>query len=284
MIDARTFAQRAGDLPSLPALYYELVEVIGDPDSPVETISNLLQQDQSLALRLLRLANSGFYGFPSDIGTLDEAVQLIGLRELQDLVLATSVIKSFEKVPGHLVDVGSFWRHSIACGLASAMLAEQRHDPVPERFFVGGLLHDIGRLILFLNAPEESRLILDRCEKEERLAQDVEVEVLGFDHAMLGAELIDLWKLPQSLREMVGSHHDPSASPVVFLDAFVVHYADFIVSALEYGKSGEVFVSPLVVPSNRARWLMEDDRIEALVTELDHTCEEVFPILTRERS
>lgn len=274
----------AGQLPSLPALYYKLVEAIQNPDSSVEEISGIIQKDQSLASRLLRLANSGFYGFPSDIGTLGEAVQLIGLREVQDLVLATSVINTFDKVPGRLVDVASFWQHSIACGIASALLAEQRHDPAPERFFVGGLLHDIGRLILFVKAPEESREILERCEQEEQLASRIELEVLGFDHATLGAELIDLWKLPQSLREMVGSHHDPSASPVVFLDAFVVHYADFITSALEYGKSGELFVSPLVVPSNRARWLMEDDRIEALVTELDRKCEEIFPILNEERA
>jgi putative nucleotidyltransferase with HDIG domain len=182
-------------------------------------------------------------------------------------------------VPAHLVDVPSFWQHSVACGIASTLLAEQRHDPAPERFLVGGLLHDIGRLILFLNAPEQSRLILDRCEKEEQLAPSIELDVLGFDHAMLGAELVEFWNLPQSLREMVRSHHDPSASPVVFLDAFLVHYADFITSALGYGKSGEPFVSPLVVPSNRARWLMEDDQIELLVAELDRKCDEVFPIL-----
>jgi putative nucleotidyltransferase with HDIG domain len=279
--NAKAFAEQAGDLPSLPALYYELVQAIQDPDSSIDQITGIIQQDQSLASRLLRLANSGFYGFPSDIGTLGEAVQLIGLREIQDLVLATSVIRAFDKVPRDLVDVASFWQHSIACGTASALLAEQRHDPAPERFFVGGLLHDIGRLILFLSAPEESRHILERCETECELASRIENEVLGFDHTMLGAELIELWKLPQSLREMVGNHHDPSGSPAVFLDAFVVHYADFITSALEYGKSGELFVSPFVVPSNRARWLMEGDRIEVLVRELDRKCEEIFPILSK---
>jgi HD-like signal output (HDOD) protein len=277
--DVQSFAQNAGKLPSLPALYYELNEAVQNPDSSLEEIVGILEKDQGLSSRLLRLANSAFYGVPSQIGTLAEAVQIIGFRQVQDLVLSTSVIQAFQNVPEDLLDVGSFWKHSIACGLASALLARQRHDPVPERLFLGGLLHDIGRLVLVLKAPAESVKILRRCESEQALASPIEQQELGFDHAALGAELLRLWKLPLPLREMVHGHHNPGVSSVMFPDTFLIHYADFITSALQYGRSGEVFLAPLVVPDNCQRFLMEDDRVDLLAVELDQRCAEVFSIL-----
>jgi HD-like signal output (HDOD) protein len=282
--DVKTFVQRSTKLPSLPSLYYELVQATQDPNASIAEISSILRRDQSLVSRLLRLANSVFYGLPTAVGTLEEAVQLIGLREIQNLVLATTVIKAFDKLPTRLVDVMSFWKHSIACGMASALLAEQRHDPLPERFFVGGLLHDIGRLVLFINAPLESQEILRRCEREAELAHKIEREVIGFDHATLGTELVSYWKLPHVLGEMVGGHHNTPGSTSALADAFLVHYADFITSTLEYGNSGELFVAPLVVPPRCQSYLLEEDQIEFLISELDKQCDDIFPILaTAER-
>jgi HD-like signal output (HDOD) protein len=232
----------------------------------------------------LRLANSVFYALPTEISTLNQAVQLIGLHEIQNLVLATSVIKAFDRLPTRVVDVASFWRHSIACGLACAILADRRHDPLPERFFVGGLLHDIGRLVLFINSTADAVEVLRRTESESRLAHELERELIGFDHAALGAELLTFWKLPHSLCEMVGGHHDTFRPPGSSTDAFHIHYADFIVSLLELGSTGEVFVPPLVVPSNCHRFLLDEESILAMVEELDIQCEEVFPILTTRES
>jgi putative nucleotidyltransferase with HDIG domain len=277
--EVSTFARKSGKPPSLPAICQELTAAVENPESSIEQVSAIIRKDQGLAARILKLSNSAFYGIPSQVGTLDEAVQIIGLREIQDLVLATSVISVFDKIPPKLVDVPSFWRHSIACGIAAALLAEAQHDPIPERLFVGGLLHDIGRLMLFVNAPEVSRQVLKRCEQEGALASQLERELAGFDHATLGAELIGQWGLPQTLAEMVGCHHSPSQAVVVTMDAFMIHYADFIVSALEYGQSGELSVSPLSVPRYCERCLLDDSRMEGLVKELDYRCEEVFPIL-----
>ena len=281
-MDATSFVRRTTKLPSLPALYYDLVRAISNPYAMIDEICGIIRRDQSLTSRLLKLANSAFYGLPTKVGTLQEVVQIIGLREIQDLVLATSVIKAFEKLPTHLIDVPSFWQHSIACGVASSLLAEQRRDPMPERFFVGGLLHDIGRLIMFLNAPDESREILLRCESQQELSLQIEREVLGFDHAMLGAELILLWKLPRSLVEMVGCHHQIPSSTANVLDAFTVHYADFIVSVLEFGNSAELYISPLLAPKDCARYLLADEQMEELVNELDRKCGEIFPALTKD--
>jgi putative nucleotidyltransferase with HDIG domain len=277
--DIQAFLQNAGKLPSLPVIYQELVNAVESPNSSVEIISGIIQRDQSLASRLLKLANSAFYAVPFEIGTIEEAVQIIGLREIKDLSLATCVIRAFEKMPEDLVNVRSFWQHSIACGIASALLAEERHDPVPERFFVGGLLHDIGRLVMYLKAPQESRQILDECQKTGALAAAVEFEVLGFDHTSLGAELLQHWRLPAPLREMVACHHDPRHSHLAMVDVFIVHYADFLVTALEFGSSGEMAVAPLKLPADSLLCLPEDHQLEPILEELEIQCNQVFPIL-----
>lgn len=277
-LDVRCFVQRTRNLPSLPSVYYELERAVCQPDSSINDITDIIRNDQSLALRLLKIANSAFYGSPPEIGTLEEAVMLIGFREIQELALATAVIEAFQKVSSRLVNVVSFWEHSIACGLASALIAECGHDPMPERFFVGGLLHDIGRLIMLLNAPEESQAILDRCEAEGRMNSELEREVFGFDHALLGAELISFWKLPASVANMVSCHHDPSKAVTVLFDAFVVHYADFITSALEFGNSGEFYVCPLLIPAPCKTYLIEEEQMELLLDDLETQCRDVFLI------
>jgi len=276
--DAATFAFQSGTPPTLSVIYYELSAAIEDLDSSIDDVSSVIRKDQGMVSRILRLANSAFYGLPSQVGTLGEAVQIIGLNEIKDLVLATAVISAF-KMPPHLVDVASFWKHSIACGLACSLLAEEQHDPQPERFFVAGLLHDIGRLMVFLKAPKEGIQILERADHEGMLASAMEREILGFDHAELGAELVSFWKLPHSLKEMVGSHHNPAKCTTVTADAFLVHYADFIASVIGYGNSGEAFVAPLRIPKGCDTLLVSESRLPALAEELEVRCEDVFPIL-----
>jgi putative nucleotidyltransferase with HDIG domain len=277
-LGVNSFLRQADKLPSLPALYYELIRIIEDRNSSVEDICKVLRMDQGLVTRLLKLANSAFCGYSSKVATINQAVQIIGSREIHHLVLATSMIKAFSKIPSRLVDVTAFWEHSIACGIVTALLAERCNKPVPEQFFVAGLLHDVGRLILFLYAPGDSVEILETCEAEEELMFRVEPKVLGFNHAALGAELISLWRLPSAVREMVGGHHNPARSSVV-QHAFLIHYADFIVHALELGSNGERFVPPLMVPDNCQGCLLEDYEMEFMAREIEAQCQEVFPIL-----
>jgi putative nucleotidyltransferase with HDIG domain len=278
--DVTTFVQQAGKLPSLPTLYYELNRAVEDPNSSISTIGDIVSKDQSLTSRLLKLANSALYSFPSQVETIEEALQLIGLREMRDLALATCVIGAFPNLPKNLVDPTEFWKHSIACGIASALLAEERHDPAPERFFVGGLLHDIGRLVMYLKAAPESLEILRRYESDTLPPHKIEVEVMGFDHAALGAELLSLWKLPLTLIEMVERHHRPAKAPVTMGDDATIHYADFIVSALEFGSSGETVLWPFSAEASQ-RALPDENRIEPLVSELETRWEPLCAILAK---
>jgi putative nucleotidyltransferase with HDIG domain len=201
------------------------------------------------------------------------------LNETRDLVLATSIIEGFDQVPSELLNVTSFWQHSIACGTAAALLAKERNQPEPERYFVAGLLHDIGRLLMVLEAPELSRKTLERCGQERELCSVIERQVFGFDPATLGAELVSAWQLPKSLSNMVRWHHNPAKSPNPQQDAFIIHYADFITTTLELGNGGELMVAPLVVPPAAKAFPLEDGALELLVSELDRQCRGLFPIL-----
>jgi HD-like signal output (HDOD) protein len=280
--DLLAFMQRAGNPPSLPRTYYELVQVLERPYASLSQLSDLILQDQSLTARILKLANSAFYGQASEIGTMEAAIQVVGFREIHNLVLATSVIQAFARLPPELVDVPSFWSHSIACGVGSALLAEAEHESEPQRFFIGGLLHEIGRLILFLNAPHESRQILDRCREEGELSSKVEQEVVGFDHAILGAELAAFWKLPQAIIHTIAGHHAPAGSSPHVLSSVLVHCADFITSALQFGNSGELYVAPLRIPPGFERYVPTDG-LDTFVDELERRCDYMLPVLLNSR-
>jgi putative nucleotidyltransferase with HDIG domain len=166
---------------------------------------------------------------------------------LQDLALATSVIRLFGSMPENLVTMESFWRHSVACGVTARAIAARRREANVERYFVAGLLHDIGRPIMYMQVPEESRTAVLRSRETGEPLFRVEHSLLGFDHCHVGHALLDLWKLPQSLRESVANHHHPDRSQRFPIETAVVHVADLIANALGLGSSGEPGVPPLDV-------------------------------------
>lgn len=237
--------RRRLQVPSLPSVCTRLNEALDNPRSSTLDIAELIGNDAALTARLLRLVNSTFYGFPTRIETPSQAVMIIGTAHLCDLALTTAITRMFRDIPEDLVSMESFWRHSIACGLTARVLAAHRQEPNAERFFVAGVLHDIGRLVLFQQAPDLARAALSRARQRGELLHHAEREVVGFDHAAIGATLLRTWGLPASLEESVAYHHDPLEAHRHPLEAAVVHVADIMTQALSFGTSGELFVPPL---------------------------------------
>src|SRR5437773_5765052 len=132
----------------------EVDAVLSDPQSSLVNVGEVIEKDPDLTARLLKLGNSSFYGFPSRLETVAEAISLIGIQQVQDLIIATSVVDTFAGVRPDFVNMESFWRHSLACGIGARILGIMKRMPNPERFFVAGLLHDVGRLVLFSQSPE----------------------------------------------------------------------------------------------------------------------------------
>jgi HD-like signal output (HDOD) protein len=245
---AKELAEKVKTLQSLPATFHKLQEVVDDPDSTTCDISDVILADPSLSGRTLKLANSSFYGFPSTIESVSHAVTMIGAEQIVALVHGTSVISLFSKIPSHLLNMEQFWRHSIACGVAARMIAARRRDSNTERFFLLGLLHDIGRLIIFTHLPNESATAMERAAAEKKPLVQCEFEACGFDHTAVGHELLLSWKLPARLWEPIRMHHTYSTSSIYPVETAILHTADVLVNAMSFGSSGERMVPPLHPP------------------------------------
>jgi putative nucleotidyltransferase with HDIG domain len=155
-------------------------------------------------------------------------------------------VQLFRDVPSDLADMDSFWRHSVACGVCARVLAAQRREANVERFFVAGLLHDIGRAIIYINAPEQAKEALTLARRSGDLLYRVETEIFGFHHGSVGSALLERWRLPGLLQEVTAWHHSPALATRFPLETAVVHVADVIANALQLGSSGERLVPPLV--------------------------------------
>jgi HD-like signal output (HDOD) protein len=231
-------------LPELPPIVFELNEVIANPMSSADDIAQVVQKSPSLTAILLKIANSPFYGFPSKIDKISSAVILIGTREITGLALGLSVLTTFDKIPKGLLDMFSFLKHSVACGILTRMLASRKGISQTEQFFVSGLLHDLGRLIIYCNFPEDSRNILNRSRTTNNLLYEVERNYFGWNHSHVAKHLIQKWKLPISLENNIFYHHNPSEAQQT-VPATLVHLSDIITNGLGIGTSGERFVPPL---------------------------------------
>ena len=133
---------------SLPTIYVELQKALSDPDKTFRDLGDIIGFDPALSARLLKIVNSPFYGFPSKIDTISHAISIIGMDQLTDLALATLVIYQFEGIPNNMFNMEKFWWHSVACGVAARSIADIRNEKNAERFYLAGILHDIGRELL----------------------------------------------------------------------------------------------------------------------------------------
>jgi HD-like signal output (HDOD) protein len=223
----------------------EIERAVESPQSNLMTVGEAIEKDPDLTARLLKLGNSSFYGFSSRLTTVTEAISLIGLQQVQDLLLASSIVERFAGVEDNFVSMESFWRHSLACGIGARRLAVEKRLPKPDKFFVAGLLHDVGRLVLFTQAQESARQIFDLYQRERLLLREAEIKVLGYDHQQIAEALLRHWKYPATLVQTVAYHHQPLISNFAREEAAVVHLSDHLVNAMQIGSSGERYVPPL---------------------------------------
>jgi putative nucleotidyltransferase with HDIG domain len=230
------------DVGTVQTMYHRLTEVIDHPLSSAADVGKVISEDPGLTARLLRLVNSPIYGFPSRIDTVSQAISIVGMAQLRDLAIGTAFMRLFGNVPSELADMDSFWRHSIACGLAARLIAAQRREANVERLFVAGLLHDIGRPIIYTRAAGEAAEAHRAAATEGIPLFEGEQRVFGFHHGSVGAVLLERWRLPSMLVEIVAWHHAPRLAPRYPVETATIHVADAIANALGLGSSGERLV------------------------------------------
>ena len=264
---------------SPPILYYQLREKLDDPDSTFEDLAAIIRTDTAMSARLLKIVNSAFYGFDEKVDTLTHALNIIGTDQLTDLALAAIVTSKFQGIPRDLINMESFWMHSIGCGIAARKIAERIPGVEAEKMYLGGMLHDIGSLILFKESPEDAKKILLRCKESGENLFNVEKEILGYDHAEVGALLLTEWKLSERLVEIVKYHHQPMNAGDNMKQACIVSRADALVYDMKIGNSGEPVV-PELDPKVLEMIPISDEEItilkEEITTQVDDTVRMFF--------
>lgn len=229
---------------SLPAIFFRLQDEIHSINSNNASIARILEEDPGMSARTLRLANSALFNFPSKIESIARAISIIGHKQLLDIVFASSIVHAFKGLNIPMVDMQSFWTHSMSCGVAARVIAGIRNEPNTERLFAAGLLHDIGRLILILHHPEEINAILKEMQNTEVSGYELEIKHLGFDHGYLAGLLLRHWQLPPVITQAVQYHHAPHRNKDFKLEALTIKLADFIAHGL-----GHALLPGLPAPS-----------------------------------
>ncbi len=191
------------ELVSLPEIVFQINDMVNDPNCSAADIGEVISKDTGLTVRLLKIVNSPFYGFPSSIETIPMAITVMGIRQLRDLVFATCVINKYSNIPSDILNPDIFWSHSIATATAAQLIAKKINLSNSERLFTCGILHDIGLLIMALAAPAITRQVLELARDSNKPYHDLQINVFGFSQSDLGATLIRKWHLPDSFIEPI---------------------------------------------------------------------------------
>ena len=259
-LDAEKIVTSVLKVAALPEVALKFSEAIKDPRTSNQDLEKIVSEDSALAAKVLMIANSALFNFPSKIDTIANAITIIGHKQLSEVILSCSIVAMFKDIPQDVIDMEQFWRHSIAVATAARIIASSRREQNIEKFFTAGLLHDVGKLIIFIEASKYAVEVLKRCHDESELMHKVEKEVLGFDHAKLGAMLLKKWKLPDEVCAAVYYHHMPSVSSGNIIAPATIHIADIMSHALQFGASGEEFVPTL----NEKAWKSLDLEVEII--------------------
>ena len=228
-------------LPSLGSIENALKELLGSEQRYTSQIAEIIRRDPSLTARLLRLVNSVHYGISRPVKNIEEAVFYLGMRQIRQLAMVTPIIEDFQVLAGHTrLEWRGFWRHCIGTALMTREVIDLVQSQKEETDYVAGLIHDVGKIAMASAFPEHfAEIYIHRTEAEMDL-MELEREVLGMDHAELGAIYLQKHTLPEMFVEIVQFHHQPELAPTHGLVAAAVQVADLLVQEAKIGYSGRL--------------------------------------------
>jgi putative nucleotidyltransferase with HDIG domain len=223
------------NLPFNPAVLSALYGQIGEASvSPLQAIAAMIDRDQALAAKLLAFANSAYYGLQSEVSTVGRAVSIIGLKEVRTIVVALAVGSLAKGAPCHPeFSLDEHWRHHFLVAAAAKDLAGRIGGADPGTIYTAGLLHDLGKLLLAMHAPDDWKAVADFARTGSVSFAEAEERHWGLDHCVVGARVLSGWNLPASLAEPVGWHHAPGMAPQHSREADILRLADGLVNQLD---------------------------------------------------
>ncbi|MBI4793596.1 MAG: HDOD domain-containing protein [Deltaproteobacteria bacterium] len=268
--------QKLDDLPDLPTLPHIVVEVnrmMAEQNITVSRMCETIERDQVMVARILKLVNSSFYGFQSQINTVSHAVVILGFQTMQNAILSVSIIESFKKkdvVPGF--DMTDFWKHSVAVAVISMKLGEMVKNENPEVCFTAGLLHDIGKVVLAQFFPEMFRIVWNGLHEDSYPSfYEAESDLLETDHARIGDYLGRRWQLPPALIDTIRCHHSIKKNMENLAMVRIVHAADILANTWQ----GTLREKPVLKSMDQGAKKYVDQQINTLKNWFPATAEEI---------
>lgn len=277
--------QQAGQLVTLPEIYYRLKDTLGNPNANPQMIARIIESDTALTARLLRLANSPVYsGYThgSRVDRVSYAVQLTGLEMLNHLLLTSVLCGWLGRLDDNNHNLGGFWRHSVYTGLLATQLAKRCAVLHPDRLLAAGLIHDVGQLLMYQRCPTHTLQACELMASGVISSLEAEHKVFGFSHCEVGAELLKRWRLPESLQAMVAWHHQPRQAGSFALDACLLHLANSIANRLSMAQD----IGPSDVAIDAWAWELtglDESVIAPVQAEADELFQETINILMPNR-
>jgi putative nucleotidyltransferase with HDIG domain len=206
--DVHALLESMTDASAIPLVIAQVLRVVGDDEESVEHLANAVESDHALTSRLLRVANSAFYGMSEEIYTVRDAIVLIGFEAVQSLAISAEVVSGVW-ADDEVFDAKQIWSHSLCCGLFAETYARRTSIIKPDVAFTVGVLHDIGRAIIIQSVPGLFHSAVEKMNGDRLYLWRAEQEVLGFHHGDVGAKLAENWKLPPAYIEAIRCHHEP---------------------------------------------------------------------------
>lgn len=268
------------DLVTLPEVALRIAGLVDDPASSAADIGREISHDAALTARLLRIANSPAFGQHGKIATISRAITVLGVRQVRDLTVGITAIRTFDGIGNELVTMESFWRHSVLCAVAAGQIAGRRERVRDDTSFVAGLLHDIGQLVLFSRAPGPARaaLLMSVDSAEDRGSHLCEREVIGFDHGAVGVALARNWALPASLQECIEFHHEPEHAKAHPLEVATIHVANTVAVLAEIGSS-DLGDAPALSAAALRSLKLDVAAVQEIVLQTQKSAAEVLPLM-----
>jgi len=223
---AREFVGDMAEHISMPEVYVAIRKLLLNSNTTIDDFVEVVERDSMLAVRVMRMAQSQYFGFPRSCESLNQAISLIGLMQLHDLMLGSLCMRTFSAIPEEILNLKAFWRYNVQCGIAARTIGQFSKADSHQVFFTLGLLHEIGHAAMFLKQPEASLRALDDSLSHYRTLAEAEQEYLGFDYGQVGSELMQLWHLPPVYQQVAACHLEPERAEQDFRPAVnVVHLA-----------------------------------------------------------
>jgi putative nucleotidyltransferase with HDIG domain len=280
--DAREkFFEDIKDLPTLPSVVAQVMVTLNEPSSSARDLERLIANDEAITAKLLKLANSVFYGLPGKVNSLNRAITLLGFNTVRSMVLTIGVVDKFAGASGNeYFNRGDFWEHSLSVAMASKLLTSKDAAINPDEAHIAGLLHDLGKMIFDLNRPKEYRdalLSIHELNIDELVAERA---AIGFSHDEVGAMIADKWRFPEFIREAAAFHHDYQNATGFPAVVQAVSLANIIVNSFKSQESsGQDLVIPEIDPQLKARFLPSPMHEEVFLTKFEIEVEKVQDIL-----